>query len=457
MRRILLINPWITDVAAYDLWAWPLGLLYWGGRLRSWGFKVDLIDCTDRAHPALASKSGRPGRFHTGKYRSEPYDEQPEPCRRAKRMFRRYGLTVDAFEDELVECQVRLGGPPDAIFVTSRMTYWYHGVRDAVARCRARWEDTPILLGGIYATLCPKHAHRHTKADFVVEGDGLTPVAAWLRERFPDAAERISTPSHDPENWPLPAFDLCHNRRSLPLATSIGCPFRCSYCASTLLVDRFRRRSPDSVARELIEHSQRWGTTDFVFYDDALLVDAPKDFEPFLDRVIDSGIHVRFHVPNGLHYWMIGPRLAGKMRSAGFETIRMSLETVRDESLQAWGRPGEKKAFRDIVAALRDCGFSRAQLGVYIMAGMPGQTTDEVRDSIDAVASAGATPYLNEFSPIPGTAEWARVVEISGSEIADEPLWHNNSLYRTRPEAPLHKEFESLKEYAISKRREPES
>ena len=29
-RKILLVNPWIYDFAAYDLWVKPLGLLYIG-------------------------------------------------------------------------------------------------------------------------------------------------------------------------------------------------------------------------------------------------------------------------------------------------------------------------------------------------------------------------------------------------------------------------------------------
>jgi len=61
--RVLLINPWITDVAAFDLWAWPLGLLYWASRLRAWGFDVGLIDCTDRAHPAMAEAGPQSRRF----------------------------------------------------------------------------------------------------------------------------------------------------------------------------------------------------------------------------------------------------------------------------------------------------------------------------------------------------------------------------------------------------------
>ena len=45
--HILLINPWITDFAAYNLWIRPLGLLYIASLLRENGFRVTLIDCLD--------------------------------------------------------------------------------------------------------------------------------------------------------------------------------------------------------------------------------------------------------------------------------------------------------------------------------------------------------------------------------------------------------------------------
>jgi hypothetical protein len=45
--NILLINPWITDFAAYNFWIKPLGLLYIASLLRKSGFRVTLIDCLD--------------------------------------------------------------------------------------------------------------------------------------------------------------------------------------------------------------------------------------------------------------------------------------------------------------------------------------------------------------------------------------------------------------------------
>ena len=44
---LVLINPWIYDFAAYDLWSKPLGLLYIAGFLRKQGFRIHFIDCLD--------------------------------------------------------------------------------------------------------------------------------------------------------------------------------------------------------------------------------------------------------------------------------------------------------------------------------------------------------------------------------------------------------------------------
>ena len=52
MARVLCINPWIYDFAAYNLWVEPLGLLTVAAVLRKAGHEVALVDCLDRHHPA---------------------------------------------------------------------------------------------------------------------------------------------------------------------------------------------------------------------------------------------------------------------------------------------------------------------------------------------------------------------------------------------------------------------
>ena len=59
---------------------------------------------------------------------------------------------------------------PDIILVTSAMTYWYTGVQETIGMVREIFPKTPVVLGGVYATLCPDHARQHCGADEVLTG-----------------------------------------------------------------------------------------------------------------------------------------------------------------------------------------------------------------------------------------------------------------------------------------------
>ena len=52
------------------------------------------------------------------------------------------------------------------------MTYWYLGVQELVEAIRAQHPETKIILGGVYATICPVHA-RGLGAVLVVAGTEL--------------------------------------------------------------------------------------------------------------------------------------------------------------------------------------------------------------------------------------------------------------------------------------------
>ena len=161
--HILLINPWIHDFAAYDVWAKPYGLLQLAGILRAHGFSVSYLDCLDRFHPRAkpADPVARDGR---GPYLKERMTK-PAGLSDVSRYFSRYGIRPEWFRQDLAQTE-----RPDLILVTSLMTYWYTGVAETIREVRAVFPGVPILLGGIYATLCPDHARQATGADAVFEG-----------------------------------------------------------------------------------------------------------------------------------------------------------------------------------------------------------------------------------------------------------------------------------------------
>ena len=75
--NILLINPWIYDFAAHDLWSKPLGLLLLGGFLRERGYEVRLLDCLDvhesRLKEAPGIKPATRRSFGTGNFTGYKY------------------------------------------------------------------------------------------------------------------------------------------------------------------------------------------------------------------------------------------------------------------------------------------------------------------------------------------------------------------------------------------------
>src|SRR5207244_2803409 len=162
--RVLLVNPPIYDFSAYDFWLKPYGLLRVAGFLRDRA-DLELFDYLDGRHPSL-DEDLRCDAWGRGEF---PRENVPTPRILApiSRRFRRYGLARTLFQQFLQE-----HGPFDFALVQTVMTYWYLGVQEVLEDLRRFCPRTQVVLGGVYATLCPKHA-RSLGADLVVEGSRL--------------------------------------------------------------------------------------------------------------------------------------------------------------------------------------------------------------------------------------------------------------------------------------------
>jgi radical SAM superfamily enzyme YgiQ (UPF0313 family) len=423
--HILLVNPWIHDFAAYDFWAKPLGLLTLGGMLRDCGARVSYLDCLDRFHPLAATGPMPPARCGRGPYQKTVI-AKPGGLDDVPRNYCRYGIPVDWFRKDLASLDL-----PDLVLVTSLMTYWYPGVRETIDVVKSVFPDVPLVLGGVYATLCSDHARDTCGADRVVSGPGeraIVPLVAELTGWSP--ALRF-----DPQNLdalPLPTLDLEHRLAHAPLLTSRGCPFKCAYCASHRLHPRRMRRSPASVVDEIVHWHENHGVDDFAFYDDALLVDAQRHITPLLEGVVAAGIDVRFHTPNALHIREITRPLARLMFQAGFHTIRLGLETAVFNGRETMDRKVTEAGFARAVGHLKAAGFGRDQVGAYLLAGLPGQDFREIEDSIALVKQAGVTPVIAHYTPIPGTPMWPEAVAASRYDLEADPIFTNNAIFPCR-------------------------
>jgi radical SAM superfamily enzyme YgiQ (UPF0313 family) len=410
---VLLINPWITDFAAYNFWIKPHGLLSIASLLRENGFKINFIDCLDFT---LTRKSYGDGKFYKVKI------EKPPPIKSVPRNYSQYGIPEKLFRERLSHME-----KPDFIGITSGMTYWYPGLFRTIEIIREAFRNVPIILGGIYATLCYGHAVKNSGADIVFQGRNELQVFKIISELL---HFEVRTPNSELRNddLPYPAFDLYPQLDYISMMTSRGCPFHCSYCASSVISGRFEMKDPLKVVKEIEYWATHHHVSNIAFYDDALLINPSRHIIPILKELIKRNVQCNFHTPNGLHIKEINREVADLLHQCGFKTIRLGLETSNEVTQIEIGGKADNRTFKEAVGNLKRAGYSEKEIGVYIMAGLPDQRVGEVEESIAYVKESGVKPILVEYSPIPNTPLFKKAKKTSKFELENEPLVHNNSI-----------------------------
>ncbi len=424
--RALLINPWVYDFKAFDFWNKPVGLLIVANVLKDLGFSIDLIDCMDRQSPYFTTQT-KTDIWGRGKYHHEEV-EKPSIFKDIPRRYKRYGIPRDIFIRTLKDLKA-----PDFIFVTSSMTYWYPGVFEAIKIMRQRFPNVKIVLGGIYATLCAKHAREKSGADIIFTGA--------IEEHIPELIAAMELPDREAacEFSYAPDYSPYSRMHYGVIITSRGCPFDCTYCATRILCRGFSSAPVEGVIEQIRVIQKK--TKNIAFFDDALLYN--KSFPELLKKIIEKNYDLNLHASNGLHCRYITQDIAGLMSKANFQTIYLSLETTNPAVQQQTGGKVTTEEFMNSFRILTRAGFVPAQIHTYVLYGMPHQGHEEVIDSIKLCHDLGVNPHLCEFSPIPYTVEY----EKTGFDENTDPLYHNNLFYTwyyPKPRIALYKKIKRL-------------
>ncbi len=407
--RALLINPWVSDFKLYDEWMHPTALYLLASLLMRNGWRVRLFDCL------AAGRSAHHKRFGTGGFLSKVLPK-PSVYARVPRRYKRYGCDEEALRDAL-----RARPSPDAVFLGSGMTYWIDGLSETFRIVAETLPDTPVHLGGIAATLTTDAVSRACSGARVFAGpilaaDAGAPAGLSTVGWTPDLRDGFSLLEHPPHG---------------PVLLSLGCPLRCTYCASSVLQPRRIRRDPRLVFEETALLHARYGVHDFAFYDDALLVDSETSLMPFLEQVIGSRMSLRFHTPNGLHIRYATREIFALMRRAGFQTLRFGLETTDPALANHTGRKVSRERADQAVQAARGAGFAGHDIGVYVMGGLPGQTPRQMLDDIRFVGSLDVLVKPVFLSPIPGTPVFD-TYRRTWPGLGADPRTHNDTFFASR-------------------------
>ena len=429
--KALCINPPVYDFAAYDFWMKPLGFLTLIDLLKKNNFEIFFFDFMDRNHP-FYENFRKKEKYGCGNFYYQIV-EKPGIYKDVPRRYKRYGLPLDIFENFLDSIS-----PPDFIFITSGMTYWCIGVEEVVKIVKRKFPSVPVILGGIYASLCPSHAQK-TGADMIFEGKDLRKFVKVFSEKFSvvlNFLEKIQ-----------PCWDVYEKLSYLCVKTSSGCPFSCYYCAIKKLEPGITQFPEEEIVEHIIKNSEKFHVRDIAFYDDALLLNFEKHLLPILKNITAHIKNLRFHTPNGVHPRYITEEVAYILKEMNFKTIRLSLETISPEREKESGYKVSFQEFENSIKFLIDAGFTEEEIGVYILAGLPGQSYEEVMETVRILKNYPCKIKIAEYSPIPGTVDFEISKKLYPELPLDNPLFQNNTIFPLWNFPDKWEKINKLKEY----------
>lgn len=271
----------------------------------------------------------------------------------------------------------------------SASTQQMAGAREAAAAIKARTPTQPVLIVGGHVAALPERTLAEEPVDFACNGEGPVTVVqllAHLRsEAAPDSLasieglvwrdasgavrNNVSAPlirdldrdlhgqawdllpmdKYRAHNWQC-FGDLAARQPYASIYTSLGCPYKCSFCCinAPFGTNRYRMRSPVAVADEIELLYSRYGVKTFKIIDEMFVLNE-RHVTGVCDEIIARNL-------GGLNIWAyarvdtVKPAMLAKLRQAGITWLALGIE-----SGSAHVRDGADKSFTedDIYAIVR--------------------------------------------------------------------------------------------------------
>jgi radical SAM superfamily enzyme YgiQ (UPF0313 family) len=259
------------------------------------------------------------------------------------------------------------------------------------------------IIGGIHASMIPEDVINDFDQVFVGEAENhiVDLLSGKLRNKvvFGSRIENLDT-------LPVPNYKLIREwerMKVIPVMTSRGCPFNCTFCSVTEMFGRgYRTRSVDRVMEELEPYYDR----SIFFVDDHFVVNKKRTNE-MLDRIGKSNFcgkwsaQLRTEVSKDLP-------LVQKMKNSGCSTVYIGFESINPDSLK------EMRKSQDVEDIRRSINVFRKN-GIFVhgmfMFGSDSDKKDIFKATSDFCLMSGITSvqYLI-ITPLPGT-EFYRKIE----------------------------------------------
>lgn len=291
-------------------------------------------------------------------------------------------------------------------------------------------QGIPVVQGGLHVSACPDEAAAHATSVVIGEGESCwgdvlkDASAGKLKKRYSSTGNEF-----DLANAPMPSFELLdidkYNR--LTVQTSRGCPRRCEFCASSvMLTGKYKQKPAARVLAEIDRIRDIWPKPFIEFADDNTFIDIAywKELLPEL-----ASRHIRWFTETDISIAR-HPDILRLMRESGCAQILIGLESPQQNSLDGlelrnnW-KMKQWSSYKNAIETIQSHGISVN--GCFVL-GLDGQSPE----TFDAVFEFVDDAQLHEVqitiqTAFPGTPLYDRLK--NEKRLIDETAWEKLTLF----------------------------
>jgi radical SAM superfamily enzyme YgiQ (UPF0313 family) len=195
-----------------------------------------------------------------------------------------------------------------------------------------------------------------------------------------------------------------HGQSAVSVSTMRGCPYTCRWCSRAVYGQTYRRRSASLVADELHELKSRYHFDTAWFVDDVFTI-SHKWLAEFRDEVKNRNLQVPYECITRAD--RLNEEVIVLLKESGCFRVWIGAESGSQKVLDAMDRRVDARQVRSMIRLARQHGL---QAGTFIMLGYPGETEEDIEETIRHLVSSDPDFYtITVAYPIKGTPLYEEV------------------------------------------------
>jgi radical SAM superfamily enzyme YgiQ (UPF0313 family) len=175
--------------------------------------------------------------------------------------------------------------------------------------------------------------------------------------------------------------DCLDHGEVLPIETSRGCLFKCSFCAYPLLgrkkSDPNYHKNITVLSQELKHNYEQWGINRYMFVDDTFNETTEK-LQEIKNAIDAAGIKISFSCYLRLDLLARYPEQIDLLRDMGMQSCFLGIETLNKQSAQAIGKKSNIEDVKQTLELARASWKDQVVIFASFIAGLPHDSKDTI-------------------------------------------------------------------------------